>query len=73
MTTSVTPNIAGFETSSSTSCFVLYLLALNQDIQEKLRNEITTVLAKHNDEITYEAVQEMKYMQMVIDGEFMRL
>lgn len=60
----------GFETSSSTSCFVLYALALNQDKQEKLRNEIKTVLAKNKGELTYEGMQEMKYLQMVIDGNF---
>lgn len=60
--------IAGFETSSSTATFCLYLLAIYQDIQEKLRNEIQTTLAKHNNEVTYEAMMEMKYLQMVIDG-----
>lgn len=59
----------GFETSSSTSCFALYALSLNQNIQEKLRNEVISVLAKHNGEITYDGMQEMKYLQMVIDGE----
>jgi cytochrome P450 family 6 len=58
----------GFETSSSTASFVLYLLSIHEDIQEKLRNEIKNVLTKHNGEISYEAMQEMKYLQMVIDG-----
>lgn len=40
-------------------------------MQEKLRQEINSVLAKHNGEITYEAMQEMKYLQMVIDGNSM--
>lgn len=63
--------IAGFETSSSTSTFVLYNLALHLDIQEKLRNEIKTVIEKHDNKITYEAMNEMKYLSMVIDGEFL--
>jgi len=61
--------IAGFETSSSTAAFCMYNLATNPETQENLRNEIKTVLSKHNNEITYEGMLEMKYLQMVIDGE----
>lgn len=60
--------IAGFETSSSTSTFVLYNLALNQDIQEQLRDEIKEVLAGNDEKITYETMKEMKLLQMVING-----
>lgn len=48
---------------------MLYSLALNQDVQEKLRDEIKVVLAKNGGAITYEGMNEMKYLQMVIDGE----
>lgn len=65
----MTFDFEGFETSSSTSTFVVYALAMYQEIQEKLRNEINRVLAKHDNKITYEAMQEMTYLQMVIDGE----
>ena len=60
--------ILGFETSSATSTFILYNLATHIEIQEKLRNEINKVLAKHDGKLTYEAMQEMTYLQMVIDG-----
>ncbi|XP_037040564.1 probable cytochrome P450 6a14 [Bradysia coprophila] len=59
--------IAGFETSSSTATFCLYFLSIHQDIQEKLRTEIQTTLAKYDNQITYEGIMEMKYLQMVID------
>lgn len=60
--------IAGFETSSSTATFCLYFLSMYQETQEKLRKEIQSTLAKHDNQITYEAMMEMKYLQMVIDG-----
>jgi cytochrome P450 family 6 len=61
--------VAGFETSSSTGSFVLYNLATNPEVQDKLRHEITTVLAKHKGDVTYEAMQEMKYLNMVVEGD----
>lgn len=59
-----------FETSSTTMMFTLYELALNPDVQEKLREHIRSVLSKYNDEVTYEAMLDMKYLQMVIDGKY---
>ncbi|PSN55897.1 Cytochrome P450 6a2 [Blattella germanica] len=55
----------GFETSSNVMSFCLYELAMNLDIQGKLRQEITSVLEKHGS-VTYEAVNEMKYLNQVI-------
>lgn len=59
--------IAGFETSSSTATFCLYFLSIHQDVQDKLRTEIQTTLSKYDNQITYEGIMEMKYLQMVID------
>lgn len=59
---------AGFETSSSTQTFAVYELAKNPHCQQKLREEIKRVLAKYDNEITYDAVMEMKYLESVIDG-----
>jgi cytochrome P450 family 6 len=61
---------AGFETSSGTMQFLLYELALHPDIQHRLRTEITQVLARHNQEVTYDGIQEMTYLDMVVSGEF---
>ena len=60
--------LAGFETSSTTMTFCLYELAINPDIQEVLRSEIDTVLEKHDGNITYEAIQEMTYLEKVVAG-----
>ncbi|KAF7281450.1 hypothetical protein GWI33_004775 [Rhynchophorus ferrugineus] len=59
--------LAGFETSSTTITFTLLELGLNQDIQDKLRAEINDVLDQHDGRITYEAMMEMKYLDMVIN------
>lgn len=60
--------IAGFETSATTMTFALLELAMNQDIQNKLRKNIVSVLAQHNNQLTYDAVMEMTYLEQVIRG-----
>nr|WCC58070.1 cytochrome P450 [Pharsalia antennata] len=59
--------IAGFETSSSAMTFALFELAMHPEIQDKVREEIKTVLAKHDDKITYDSLSELKYMGQVIE------
>jgi len=60
---------AGFETSGSTLHFALYEIALHPDIQNRLRAEIMLVLNKHNGQLTYDGLQEMAYLDMVVSGE----
>ena len=64
---------AGFETSATTMSFCLYELALNPDIQDRLRNEIDMVLKKHGDSVTYEGIQEMKYLDKIVSGKSFRI
>lgn len=61
--------IAGFETSSSTLSFCLYELAKNADIQKKVQNEIDEIKKKHANQLSYDAVSEMKYLDWCIDGD----
>lgn len=49
---------------------ILYELALNPDIQEKLRAEILRFNSDNNGDWTYDVLNEMVYLQKVIDGEF---
>nr|XP_033326768.1 probable cytochrome P450 6a14 [Megalopta genalis] len=58
--------IAGFETSSSTISNALYELALNQDIQDKLRSEIKEHHEINNGEWHYENIKAMP----ILDGVF---
>ncbi|XP_029178684.1 cytochrome P450 9e2-like [Nylanderia fulva] len=56
----------GYETSSITLSFVGFQLASHPDVQEKLRNEVISVLDKYDGVITYEALKEMTYMDQVM-------
>jgi len=61
--------IAGYETSATTLSYALYELALHSEIQHRLRAEIMRVLDKHDGELTYDGIQEMAYLDMVVSGE----
>ncbi|KAI7815460.1 cytochrome p450 [Rhyzopertha dominica] len=59
--------IAGFETSSTAMTFSLYELAVNQDVQTKLREDINKILDRHDGVVSYESIQDMKYLNQVLD------
>lgn len=57
--------IAGFETTSTSLSFSSYLLAKHQDIQDRLRAEIMSVL--HRDgSLNYDNVFGMRYLNQVV-------
>lgn len=57
---------AGYETSSNTIAFCLHELALNEEIQERTRRDVNDAIAKRDGKLTYDAVQDMKYLDLVI-------
>lgn len=60
--------IAGFETSSTTLGFLLLELAQNEEIQNKVRDEIRAVLENNDNELTYDSMKQMTYTDMAIAG-----
>lgn len=60
---------AGFETVSTLLVFATYELAVNPDIQLRLREEIEEIQEQlgYGVPITYDAIQGMKYMDMVVN------
>ncbi|XP_013149701.1 PREDICTED: cytochrome P450 6B7-like [Papilio polytes] len=53
---------AGFETSSSSSSITMHQLAYNPEKQRKVQEEIDRVLAKYDNKLCYDAVNEMTYL-----------
>ncbi|KAL0870367.1 hypothetical protein ABMA27_005377 [Loxostege sticticalis] len=54
---------AGFETSSSSTSYTLHQLAHNPEVLKKVQKEIDTVLSKHENKLSYDAVKEMTYLE----------
>nr|WET52691.1 cytochrome P450 [Phaedon brassicae] len=58
--------LGGFDTVSKLLGFIYYELAINKEVQDKLRKEILEVSRGSDGNITYEAIMKMEYMDMVI-------
>lgn len=48
--------------------FMAYELAINPDIQKKLRDEVEKTDQECDGKLTYESLMRMKYMDMVVSG-----
>ncbi|KAJ8981922.1 hypothetical protein NQ317_002092 [Molorchus minor] len=59
--------VAGFETSATTASMALFEISNDKEVQDRAREEILRVLEKHNNDITYEGIAEMKYLGQVVD------
>ncbi|CAH1269819.1 cytochrome P450 3A43-like [Branchiostoma lanceolatum] len=57
--------IAGYETTATTMAYVLYNLALNQNKQDIVRQEINRIM-EDREVVDYEAVHKMSYLEMCI-------
>ncbi|XP_075979731.1 cytochrome P450 6B5-like [Anticarsia gemmatalis] len=59
--------LASYGNNTLSLTYAMYHLANNPDVQEKLYTEIDEVLEKYKDKFTYEALKEMKYLEMVFN------
>ena len=57
--------MAALDTTSSTLTFVMHFLLKYPELQEKIREEINEVMG-NSEKVTFEHVQEMKYMEKFI-------
>lgn len=61
-------HFAGIDTTSRLISYTGYELALNPDIQAKVREEIQCALDENNGELSYDGVMKMKYLDTVLLG-----
>lgn len=59
--------VAGFDTSTSTILFSLYLMAKNQHVQEKAVADIQNSLQRHGGKVSYDMLMDLPYVDMVIN------
>ncbi|XP_036333107.1 probable cytochrome P450 6a13 [Rhagoletis pomonella] len=58
--------IAGYETTSTTMTNCLWELAVNEDIQDMVREEIVRVMQDHGDQLTYGCLKQMTYLDQTL-------
>ncbi|CAG7694742.1 unnamed protein product, partial [Allacma fusca] len=58
--------LGGFDTTESMLTFALYELALNQDVQERLYQEIKESVENNNGEFSYEIINNLEYLDRVV-------
>lgn len=60
----------GFEATAATMAWCIYELGKSETVQAKLIDEVDTVLRRREgNRISYEAIQEMTYLDQVLQGE----
>lgn len=60
--------MTGVHSSSLATSSCLYEIAKHPDIQRKIRAEIDLVMAQHNGKLSYESINELKYLNCCING-----
>jgi len=60
--------IGGFDTTQLLVWLAAYALELNPEVQDKLRKEVDETFKNGDGELSYYAINKMKYMEMVLNG-----
>lgn len=58
----------GYDTTATTLTYCLYELSLNIELQEKARQSVTAALKKHKNELNYNSIGEMEYLEQCVKG-----
>jgi cytochrome P450 family 6 len=59
--------VAGYETSSSTMTYAMFEFSINEEIQQKARQSVYDALEKHGNQLTYDAVNDMHYLEQCVN------
>lgn len=62
--------IAGFDTSASTTAFTIFEVARNQRVKDLLLADIDQTLEKHGGVLSYDAINDMQYLELCIMGKY---
>lgn len=58
--------IAGNETTALSLSYIILLLAMHPPVQEKVYEELRMIFEDQNEEVTYEHIQRLSYLDCVI-------
>ncbi|XP_011865449.1 PREDICTED: uncharacterized protein LOC105560707 [Vollenhovia emeryi] len=56
----------GFDTTSTAMCFAAHEIAANPEVQTRLQQEIDKVLEESKGDVSYEAINQLEYLDAVI-------
>ncbi|KAI4501164.1 hypothetical protein M0802_003537 [Mischocyttarus mexicanus] len=62
----------GFDSVANAMCFTCHEIAVNPDVQKRLQKEIDDVVEKTNGNPTYDAINNMQYIEAVINESLRR-
>jgi cytochrome P450 family 6 len=58
--------IAGNESSSSTISYTIYEMTQNEELMQRAQDDIKSTLLKYDGKLTYEAINDMKFIDLCI-------
>lgn len=61
--------LAGFDTSASVASYTIFETARRPSVLARLCTEIDVTLARHGGQLTYEAIGDMRYLELCVMGE----